>query len=116
MTPALGLPDPPSELVVVRGDRSITVTFTGGGGDPTGHEVSVDGGVTWTALPADGVVAGLTNGTVYPLLQVEARRYRFLMLNACNARFLNLNMLSAGLTPTTPATPVCSMKPRPPCT
>jgi spore coat protein A, manganese oxidase len=48
----------------------------------------------------------LTNGTVYPLLTVEAKRYRFLMLNACNARFLNLNLLSAGLTPSNPATPV----------
>jgi spore coat protein A, manganese oxidase len=48
----------------------------------------------------------LTNGTVYPLLTVEAKRYRFLMLNACNARFLNLNLLSAGPTPANPATPV----------
>ncbi len=35
----------------------------------------------------------LTNGTVYPLITVEAKRYRFLMLNACNARVLNLNLL-----------------------
>lgn len=35
----------------------------------------------------------LCNGTVYPLLTVEAKRYRFLMLNACNARFLNVNLL-----------------------
>jgi spore coat protein A, manganese oxidase len=48
----------------------------------------------------------LTNGTVYPLLTVEAKRYRFLMLNACNARFLNLNLLQAGATPANPATPV----------
>jgi spore coat protein A, manganese oxidase len=50
----------------------------------------------------------LTNGTVYPLLTVEAKRYRFLMLNACNARFLNLNLLHAGATPlvTNPPTPV----------
>ena len=34
----------------------------------------------------------LCNGTVYPLLTVEAKRYRFLMLNACNSRFLNLNL------------------------
>jgi spore coat protein A, manganese oxidase len=34
----------------------------------------------------------LCNGTAYPLLTVEAKRYRFLMLNACNARFLNLNL------------------------
>jgi spore coat protein A len=35
----------------------------------------------------------LCNGTVYPLVTVEAKRYRFLMLNACNARFLNINLL-----------------------
>jgi spore coat protein A, manganese oxidase len=35
----------------------------------------------------------LCNGTVYPFLTVEAKRYRFLMLNACNARFLNMNLL-----------------------
>jgi len=32
----------------------------------------------------------LANGTVYPELTVEARRYRLRILNACNARFLNL--------------------------
>ena len=31
----------------------------------------------------------LVNGTVYPYVQVEKRQYRFRMLNACNARFLN---------------------------
>jgi spore coat protein A len=35
----------------------------------------------------------LTNGYVYPLLTVEAKRYRFFALNACNARFLNINLL-----------------------
>ncbi len=35
----------------------------------------------------------LANGTVYPEVQVEARRYRLRMLNACNARFLNLQLL-----------------------
>ena len=35
----------------------------------------------------------LVNGTVYPYLEVEPKAYRFLMLNACNARFLNLNLL-----------------------
>jgi spore coat protein A len=34
----------------------------------------------------------LTNGTVYPQVTVEARRYRFRMLNACNSRFLNLQL------------------------
>jgi len=35
----------------------------------------------------------LVNGTVAPLLNVEAKRYRFMALNACNARFLNINLL-----------------------
>jgi spore coat protein A, manganese oxidase len=39
----------------------------------------------------------LANGLAYPLLTVEARRYRFLVLNACNARFLNINLLEANL-------------------
>ena len=39
----------------------------------------------------------LCNGTVYPLLTVEAKRYRFFILNACNARFLNINLFRAKL-------------------
>lgn len=34
----------------------------------------------------------LVNGTVYPYLEVQPRRYRFRILNACNARFLNLQL------------------------
>ncbi len=34
----------------------------------------------------------LANGTVYPEATVEARRYRFRVLNACNARFVNLQL------------------------
>ena len=34
----------------------------------------------------------LANGTVYPEVTVEARRHRLRILNACNARFLNLQM------------------------
>jgi spore coat protein A len=39
----------------------------------------------------------LCNGTVYPLLTVQAKRYRFFVLNACNARFLNINLFQANL-------------------
>jgi spore coat protein A len=35
----------------------------------------------------------LCNGTVYPVLDVEPKAYRFLILNANNARFLNINLL-----------------------
>jgi spore coat protein A len=34
----------------------------------------------------------MANGTVYPEATVEARRYRLRILNACQARFLNLQM------------------------
>src|SRR5436190_17163371 len=34
----------------------------------------------------------LANGTVYPTQTVEARRYRLRFLNACQARFLNLQL------------------------
>lgn len=34
----------------------------------------------------------LVNGTVYPEATVEGRRYRFRILNACNARFMNLQL------------------------
>jgi len=34
----------------------------------------------------------LVNGTAYPVATVEARRYRLRILNACNARFMNLQM------------------------
>jgi spore coat protein A, manganese oxidase len=37
----------------------------------------------------------LVNGTVYPFLEVEQRQYRFRMLNACNARFLNPRLVFA---------------------
>jgi spore coat protein A, manganese oxidase len=34
----------------------------------------------------------LVNGTVFPEATVQARRYRLRLLNACNARFLNLQL------------------------
>jgi spore coat protein A len=35
----------------------------------------------------------LVNGTVYPYLQVQQGKYRFRLLNACNARFLSLQFV-----------------------
>lgn len=35
----------------------------------------------------------LCNGVVAPVVEVEAKRYRFMILNACNARFFNLNLV-----------------------
>jgi spore coat protein A len=37
----------------------------------------------------------LMNGTVYPYIDVEPRRYRFRILNACNTRVLSLRLVGA---------------------
>jgi spore coat protein A len=39
--------------------------------------------------------AMMVNAQLWPVLEVEPRRYRFRMLNACNARFLNLRISDA---------------------
>ena len=41
----------------------------------------------------------LVNGTPFPTAAVEARRYRLRLLNACNARFLNLQLYVADASP-----------------
>ncbi|MGO9690206.1 MAG: multicopper oxidase family protein [Syntrophobacteraceae bacterium] len=41
----------------------------------------------------------LVNGTAYPETTVQARRYRLRLLNACNARFLNLQLYIADKSP-----------------
>jgi spore coat protein A, manganese oxidase len=49
-------------------------------------------------LPNPSVIAEmfgdtmLANGTVYPTVNVDPTQYRFRILNACNARFLNLQL------------------------
>ena len=37
----------------------------------------------------------LVNGTIFPFTQVEPRRYRLRLLNACNTRFLSLRVVPA---------------------
>ncbi len=61
----------------------------------------------------------LCNGLVYPVLTVEPKAYRFLFLNACNARFLNINLLqvaAGGEIATDPTTllPTNAIAPGPP--
>jgi spore coat protein A len=41
----------------------------------------------------------LVNGTVYPSVPVQAKRYRLRVLNACSSRFLNLQLYVADTTP-----------------
>ena len=47
-------------------------------------------GVTWIGEYFGDVM--LVNGKVWPYLNVEPRMYRFRVLNACNARILNLDL------------------------
>ncbi|HXM54153.1 MAG TPA: multicopper oxidase domain-containing protein [Candidatus Dormibacteraeota bacterium] len=47
--------------------------------------------------------AMVVNGTTWPFLNVEPRRYRFRIVNACNARFLSMNLTEQNNVPT--ATP-----------
>ena len=63
-------------------------------------------GLSKLLLPSQSVIAEmfgdtmLVNGAASPVLDVEKRRYRFRMLNACNARFLNLQLYVADGSPT----------------
>jgi spore coat protein A, manganese oxidase len=59
------------------------------------------GPTTKSKLPRPSVVPEffgdtmLVNGTAFPYLEVEQREYRFRMLNACQARFLNPRLMYA---------------------
>jgi spore coat protein A, manganese oxidase len=55
----------------------------------------------------------LANGTVYPDATVEARRYRLRILNACQARFLNLQLYVDDGTPDGITLNRNTMKPKP---
>jgi len=48
-----------------------------------------------SAIPEFFADTMLVNGTAFPQVTVEARRYRLRVLNACNARFLNLQLYLA---------------------
>jgi spore coat protein A len=54
----------------------------------------------------------LVNGLVYPYLEVEPRQYRFRLLNACGARFLNPCLFYAkGTTPPDSTEPIHALGP-----
>ena len=63
--------------------------------DPNGRWSRDPGGLTLpdpSAIPEFFGDTMLVNGTVFPEATVQARRYRLRLLNACNARFLNLQL------------------------
>ncbi len=45
-----------------------------------------------SCVPESFMDVMMVNGTVYPFLNVEPKAYRFRILNACNDRFLNLQL------------------------
>jgi spore coat protein A len=87
---ALPLPRGPYEVPLMFQDRA----FTAGGALDYPVQGPVGPGVPATWMPEFFGDAALVNGKVTPFLDVEPRRYRFRMLNACNARFLRLTVAS----------------------
>ncbi len=85
---ALGLPSGKYEIPLVLADRDFT---------PDGqlsYPISAYSGRPW--VPEAFGEAHLVNGKLYPYLDVEARRYRFRILNAANGRFYRLSLSGGG--------------------
>jgi spore coat protein A, manganese oxidase len=85
---ALGLPSGKYEIPLVLADRDFT---------PDGqlsYPVSPNAESPW--VPEVFGEAHLVNGKLFPYLDVEARRYRFRILNAANGRFYRLSLSGGG--------------------
>lgn len=64
--------------------------------DPTRWPVGVGGAPPYpSAVPEFSGDTMLVNGSVYPFVDVEPRRYRLRILNACNTRFCRLQLFYA---------------------
>lgn len=63
--------------------------------DPNGSGLLVPGTPNPSLVPEAFMDTPLVNGTAYPYLQVHRKPYRFRILNACNDRFLNLQLYYA---------------------
>ncbi len=88
---ALGLPSGSRELPVMITDRSFTA-------DGSLSYPSVDGSLMTTPGVTDPYVGGvlgdvmLANGTPWPVANVDGAPYRLRIINACNARRLDLRL------------------------
>jgi spore coat protein A len=85
---ALGLPSGKYEIPLVLADRDFK---------PDGclsYPASPDPEKPW--VPEVFGEAHLVNGKLYPYLDVEARKYRFRILNAANGRFYDLSLSNGG--------------------
>jgi spore coat protein A len=86
----LPLPKRRYEIPLMFQDRSLNAD--GSLDYPVQGPVAAEVPPVW--IPELFADTGLVNGKVMPYLNVEPRRYRFRMLNACNARFLNLSVVN----------------------
>lgn len=85
---ALGLPSGRYEVPLVLADRDFR---------PDGQlSYPVSGHPERPWVPEAFGEAHLVNGKLYPYLDVEARRYRFRILNAANGRFYRLSLSGGG--------------------
>lgn len=88
---ALGLPSGPRELAVMITDRSFAA-------DGSLSYPSTDGTLLMTPGVTESFVAGvlgdvmLVNGTPWPVAKVDGASYRLRIVNACNARRLDLRL------------------------
>jgi spore coat protein A len=80
----IGIPGGAYEIPLVIQDRQFNLDGT------FSYPVSDIPGVTWIGEYFGDVM--LVNGKAWPFLDVEPRLYRFRILNACNARILNLSI------------------------
>lgn len=100
---AHGLPSGDYEIPLVFQDRSFyddgQLFYPAGPGDLTSPGVGdpleglpADFPSEASQVPAYLADANVVNGTVWPYLEVEPRKYRFRMLNGANARFYGLSL------------------------
>jgi spore coat protein A len=117
--PVTGAAVPNAELIIVVQDKIFVNSATIAAMDPTWTGPNTTGSlwyphvyekVRWRTQgpgvpPNPSVVPEafgdtmLVNGTVYPEVSVEPKIYRIQLLNACNARFLNLQLYTDDGTP-----------------
>jgi FtsP/CotA-like multicopper oxidase with cupredoxin domain len=88
---ALGLPDGQQEIPLVLCDRNLdTDPATGALTGQLLYKIAVL--PTTAPIPFSGPF-NLVNGVIWPHLDVDARWYRFRVLNASNGRFYQLNLI-----------------------
>jgi FtsP/CotA-like multicopper oxidase with cupredoxin domain len=96
----LKLPAAPFEIELMIQDRQFDTNGQLRFADGADADVDLNGGPSnpsahpfW--IPEFFGDAMVVNGRTWPVLAVEPRRYRFRFVNACNARFLRMNLTDA---------------------